>query len=344
MPLCKPKECATPTVDANAHQGLRVMVTCPRRFIDRNKQTPLVQDTGGGGGCESGYVGNLCTVLSIWLRTSKGSKKLTLLRKQNKETRISLTLGNVPSTGSGAGPLETGFTISRNVKTDQKDRSGSLAWRTCPRGERVLVTKWRTAGRLPGGGGLGGPEGECWTPGQTSRHSQGLSRGRGLCLGVLPLDSCPSLLWPLFVTRVDQLVNPGERCCVTAKETPANTKQPPEQARESATARVWRGPRQHLLALPRGPRTPGDTRPCGAVRKDSGLGSASVPLGRDLGRFQHHTLRDVLGPGRNSAPPTPGKSSGARTCQPGHRPLSPACWQGEACRCVPSVYSQFWNL
>ena len=146
-------------MDANAHQGLRVMVTCPRRFIDRNKRTPVVQDAGGGGGCESGYVGNLCTVLSIWLRTSKASKKSTLLRKQNKETRMSLTLGNVPSTGSGAGPLETGFTVSRNVKTDQKDRSGSLAWRTCPGGERVLVTRWRTAGRLPGGGGLGGPEG-----------------------------------------------------------------------------------------------------------------------------------------------------------------------------------------
>lgn len=199
----------------------------------------------------------------------------------------------------------------------------------------MLVTRWRTAGRLPGGGGLGGPEGECWTRGQTSRHSQGLSRSRGLCLGVLPLDSCPSLLWPLFVTRVDQLVNPGERCWVTAKETPANTKQPPEQARESAAARVWRGPRQHLPALPRGPRTPGHTRPCGAVRKDSGLGSASVPLSRDLGWFQHHTLREVLGPGRNSPPPRPGEELRGAHLPPRAPPAGPCLLQVRSFRLEP---------
>ena len=134
----------------------------------------------------------------------------------------------------------------------------------------------------------------------------------------MPLDSCPSLLWPLFVTRVDQLVNPGERCWVTAKETPANTKHP--QNRPGKVRRPVFGEGHGSTSLPflgaRGPQGTHRTH-----RKDSDLGSASVPLSRDLGWFQHHTLREVLGPGRNS--PHPGKSSGARTCQPGHRPLAP---------------------
>lgn len=71
----------------------------PCRFISHNKFTTVVGDVDIGRGCAcvgTGYIGNLCTFLSVLLRTRNFSKATPQKNKQNKtnwgESLVSLPL------------------------------------------------------------------------------------------------------------------------------------------------------------------------------------------------------------------------------------------------------------
>lgn len=49
--FAKSIECTAPRVNPNVNYRLRVIITCPCRFIHCNKWTPLVQGADSGGGC-----------------------------------------------------------------------------------------------------------------------------------------------------------------------------------------------------------------------------------------------------------------------------------------------------
>lgn len=110
-----------------------------------------------------------------------------------------LDSGNGDPSGLRAGTLKQGFTILTSIKVHQNEQSGSLLWRMHPAGHRVLVTRWRQAGSLPGGGGLAGREG----PWLDRRQEPGLDQGLSLIwLWSLPWDFASRFLcylpWPLF--------------------------------------------------------------------------------------------------------------------------------------------------
>ena len=68
--LSKPIEDTTSRMSPKINYGLYVMWRC--RFISGNKCTILVRDVDNGGGPHaegSGYMGNLCTLLTLLLKT-----------------------------------------------------------------------------------------------------------------------------------------------------------------------------------------------------------------------------------------------------------------------------------
>lgn len=176
------------------------------------------------------------------------------------------------------------------------------------------MLRWRTAGRLPGRGGLAGHDG-------SGGEAQGtMGPGPGLCRGVLPLDSAPTTsLWLFFLRLVNKLVSSTSRQAVFWLQAKENTHwvriRLTDQAQESATGNVLSLARIHrgsLCVLPPRPEGPSDGFHCrmtlsigaaGAGPRKDRRGSAGLPPTLSWDTSSSHTQRTVLQPWEKPRPP-----------------------------------------